>query len=82
MSPRGSYRIHVNAKWCKSCNICLSFCPRQVLEMGEERIPHAARIERCTGCRLCEVLCPDLALVVEEVSAPKEPAAASTPPGR
>lgn len=77
--PKGTqYRIHINPKWCKSCNICVSFCPKKVLEMGEGRVPEAVRIGDCTGCRICEVLCPDLALVVEALP---EGAGRSVPAG-
>jgi len=55
--------IRINEAWCKSCEICVQFCPRHVLEMGKF-YPTVAHIEKCTACKLCELLCPDFAIEV------------------
>jgi 2-oxoglutarate ferredoxin oxidoreductase subunit delta len=63
-------RIEINRAWCKGCQICVSFCPRQVLDI--DRMQWTAgfhpiqvrQIERCIVCRTCELLCPDLAIEV------------------
>ncbi|MBM3187953.1 MAG: 4Fe-4S dicluster domain-containing protein [Chloroflexi bacterium] len=65
-------RILINQDWCKGCYLCVSVCPRDVLDIDREtwlssRHPVLVRQpERCTACRNCELLCPDLAIEVIE----------------
>ena len=56
--------ITVNARWCKGCEICVAFCPKDclVMEGGKCR---AVRPEDCIKCMLCELRCPDFAITVE-----------------
>jgi 2-oxoglutarate ferredoxin oxidoreductase subunit delta len=51
---------------CKSCDLCIDICPRDVLEYQRPHLkPKVANLDACTGCRLCELLCPDWAISVE-----------------
>ena len=56
--------IRVNLEWCKGCEICVTFCPKNVLEMEGGKVK-VARVEDCTKCMLCELRCPDFAITVE-----------------
>ena len=56
--------IKVNLEWCKGCEICVAFCPADVLEMEDGKVK-VARPENCTKCMLCELRCPDFAITVE-----------------
>jgi 2-oxoglutarate ferredoxin oxidoreductase subunit delta len=56
--------VYVYKRWCKGCGVCIAFCPRQVLEMGQDGHSFVAHSERCTQCRVCEYLCPDFAITV------------------
>ncbi len=58
------WRIIINSEWCKSCGICITFCPSGTLAMAAEGKARAVNEDTCTGCGLCERLCPDLAIVV------------------
>ena len=64
--------IAINQAWCKGCYICVSVCPRDVLDIDREAWIHnhhpvlVRHPERCTACRNCELLCPDLAIAVED----------------
>ena len=56
----------INREWCKGCGICVTFCPKQVLELDEREKAKAVRLEDCICCHLCELRCPDLAIIVVE----------------
>ncbi|NLC73394.1 MAG: 4Fe-4S binding protein [Ruminococcaceae bacterium] len=52
---------------CKSCGLCIHFCPTKALQFGEERnnkghyypiVDYAA----CVGCGTCAVVCPEAAI--------------------
>ena len=64
--PRGEVRIF--ATWCKGCQICVAFCPTNVLAMhsnGDHPIVVAP--EKCTACHFCDTHCPDLAILVKKI---------------
>ncbi|MBN1885972.1 MAG: 4Fe-4S binding protein [Candidatus Krumholzibacteriota bacterium] len=56
--------IRVVPEWCKGCEICVAFCPKNVLEM-ENGTVKVARPDDCIKCMLCELRCPDFAITVE-----------------
>jgi 2-oxoglutarate ferredoxin oxidoreductase subunit delta len=58
--------ISINKSWCKSCGICKKFCPKNVLEFGEDGKPYVKDPEACISCGLCELRCPDFAITLEE----------------
>ncbi|MGO9410296.1 MAG: ferredoxin family protein [Spirochaetia bacterium] len=60
----------VNQDWCKGCNICVAFCPQDVLELDSNEKVVVARVEACTYCGLCELRCPDFAIAVQDAGAP------------
>lgn len=65
MSKKGYlHKIHKNL--CKGCELCVHYCPKNVLEMGEDGKVFAPRADDCIGCHLCEMRCPDFAIQVEE----------------
>ena len=53
-------------EWCKGCNICVAFCPKQVLGLENDKIA-ILRPEDCIKCGQCELRCPDYAIYLEEV---------------
>ncbi len=55
----------INRQWCKGCNICISFCPKHVLELDEENKVFAAGPTDCICCKKCEIMCPDFAIEIE-----------------
>jgi NAD-dependent dihydropyrimidine dehydrogenase PreA subunit len=63
--------INIKEEWCKSCEICVQFCPKDVLKMGQF-YPEVVNLEQCTGCKLCELLCPDFAIEVKTEKEKKE----------
>lgn len=53
-------------KWCKGCNICVKFCPKDVLRLGKDGKVLVDKEEECTSCGLCELRCPDFAILIQE----------------
>lgn len=64
--------IEIDEDLCKGCEICVAFCPKDVLEMSDKfnkkgvHPPRVAREEECNLCGNCMLYCPDLAVVVAE----------------
>lgn len=56
--------VLIRAEWCKSCGICISVCPKKVLELGPDGKATPARPEDCIQCEMCMMMCPDLAIKV------------------
>lgn len=61
----------IRERWCKGCNVCVTFCPKKVLELRNGKV-FAARPEDCIGCRLCELRCPDYAIEIHETGLEEE----------
>ena len=52
--------------WCKACEICMAFCPQQIITADKAGKPEIADPDKCIGCRFCEIHCPDFAITVSE----------------
>lgn len=66
--PQGE--IHILKERCKGCSFCVSYCPKEVMELSDEfnakgyHLPVVRQAEDCVHCRLCEMLCPEFAIFV------------------
>lgn len=66
--------IVLQSQLCKGCELCVTFCPEGILEMGEElntksyHYPHAKTDKEadCKQCRYCERICPELSIYLGE----------------
>lgn len=62
--------IEVSDNYCKGCELCISACPQDVINLNTDRLTskgfHPAQIykEGCTGCAICALICPDSAITV------------------
>jgi NAD-dependent dihydropyrimidine dehydrogenase PreA subunit len=65
-------KVHIYKRWCKACEICVEFCPRKALAMGEDGYPELAFPERCNLCGLCQYRCPDFAVAVPALNQGKK----------
>ena len=72
------YEIKVITEQCDGCQLCVEFCPVDVLSIGQEfnsRMLHYAiitDIDACTGCKQCERICPSVSIYVLEKDLPEE----------
>lgn len=57
-------RIDIFKAWCKSCGICVAFCPTGALAKDELGNPFVEDISKCISCGWCEIRCPDFAITV------------------
>ncbi len=62
--------IEINQELCKGCQICIAFCPKQVI-CPTEKVNNAGyspatfnNSGECTGCATCAVVCPEVAIEV------------------
>lgn len=63
-------KVIILDEYCKSCSLCIGFCPKGVLKIGNRANSKgyytvvAIDQETCTGCGVCGIMCPDLALEI------------------
>ena len=63
MAKKNSELI-INEKWCKSCGLCIVFCPNRVFTPDSFGRPQIDNKDKCIGCKICEFRCPDFAITV------------------
>ena len=74
--------IEVSETYCKGCELCVSACPQDVLELDMEHLTpkgyHPATSTRMvvTDCAICALVCPDAAITVYRELTKAVPAAA------
>ncbi|MEO0102851.1 MAG: 4Fe-4S binding protein [candidate division WOR-3 bacterium] len=66
IETKKGHKIFIVKDFCKSCRICVRFCPTQTLGLGEDLKVEVINPNNCIGCLLCEILCPDFAIAVEK----------------
>ena len=70
--------INIDQERCKGCELCISVCPRDILEASEkpnENGHHPVNVkpelqkedytEDCKGCASCALMCPEVAITIE-----------------
>lgn len=68
------YKHVIDDRRCKGCGLCLTVCPKKVLEISRQVNSSGffpavmAREAECTYCGLCCTICPDVAISIEEES--------------
>jgi len=66
--PHG--QVYLIPERCKGCEICIQFCPKNVLEVSQEtntkgyHFPEivAGRENECVNCQFCTLICPEFAI--------------------
>jgi 2-oxoglutarate ferredoxin oxidoreductase subunit delta len=68
-------QVYLIPERCKGCNICVEFCPKEVLQISNQtntkgyHLPEIAEgmEEVCVHCDFCTVVCPEFAIFTVEV---------------
>lgn len=72
-----SYQHVIDSNRCKGCGLCVTVCPKKVLEISGEVNAKGyfpvcqARPEDCIYCTTCCLMCPDVAITISEIAAEK-----------
>ncbi len=63
-------RIEIFQELCKGCEICVSFCPKNVISLSD-KLNASGYLpvifddnDQCTGCAICAIVCPEVAIEV------------------
>jgi len=68
------FEVVINTEYCKGCGYCVTFCPKECLEIGEQfnskgyTYPFVKDPECCIGCLSCAKLCPDFAIEIYKLA--------------
>ena len=70
-------QVYLIPERCKGCNICVEFCPKEVLQVSNQtnkkgyHLPEIIKgmEEACVQCDFCTVVCPEFAIFTVEVQA-------------
>ena len=68
------YDYQIDVAFCKGCGLCVSVCPKKVLEISDQvsakgYFPaYQARPEDCVLCAICCTMCPDVAISITEIA--------------
>jgi len=65
--------LKLNVEKCKGCFLCVSVCPKKILDLDNERVNSTGynpimctNIEDCIACAMCAIVCPDSVIEVEK----------------
>lgn len=67
-------KASVVANFCKSCGLCVKFCPKRAIRIGDTRNNkghYNSRVDadNCIGCGICALVCPEAAIdILREVN--------------
>lgn len=65
-------KVTFNTDICKGCGLCVSACPKQILQIAKDKINRKGHSpaecvdeSKCIGCASCAMMCPDCVITVE-----------------
>lgn len=68
-----TYILRIDKEKCKGCQLCIEFCPKDVLELSMNLNKKGSKYSimvhpnDCIGCRVCVLMCPDICIELFEV---------------
>ena len=72
------YCYRIEEDLCKGCGLCVSVCPKHVLEISTQVNTKGyfpafqARPEDCIRCAICCTMCPDVAISITQPACSKD----------
>ena len=63
-------KLKINAERCKGCELCIPFCPKQILFLSDTLNSKGYRTiavksqDECNSCQTCAIMCPDVVFEV------------------
>lgn len=72
------FKVIFDKDKCKGCGLCISFCPKKILDFDPEvnsKGYHPAGITdmtECVGCTSCATMCPDCCISIYELEETEE----------
>jgi 2-oxoglutarate ferredoxin oxidoreductase subunit delta len=58
--------ITLRKERCKGCDICVAFCPKNILKLDKLGKIYVTDEAQCIFCGQCELRCPDFAIRVRK----------------
>jgi len=64
------YDVRICADTCKGCELCVSFCPKKIIQIGSYinnkgyNPAEIIQMDDCIGCKSCAIVCPDGAISI------------------
>ncbi|MCL2095460.1 MAG: 4Fe-4S dicluster domain-containing protein [Oscillospiraceae bacterium] len=66
-------KIVIDEEKCKACEICITVCPKKILETDKNKINkkgyHPVGVtdpDSCISCAMCAVVCPHIVITVNK----------------
>lgn len=69
-----SPQIYIIPERCKECELCILYCPEQILEKSTEinekgyhppKLKDGKTFDDCADCRFCMLICPEFAIFIK-----------------
>lgn len=64
------FNLKFRKEYCKGCELCVSVCPKHILDIGDEiglsgyRTVAVTDEDNCIGCASCALICPDCVIEI------------------
>ena len=65
-------KLKIREERCKSCGICIDFCPRGCLKLSDRfnaqgyHPVECIKPDECNSCAICARMCPDVVIEVKK----------------
>lgn len=63
--------VKINEDYCKSCELCISVCPKEILKIDSEKVNlkgyfpvTVTNMDDCIACANCARICPEIAISI------------------